>query len=73
MNIAFVNEDQGADYSGKNYRFGDAIQTSVLKDTTHDWATVSRGVAESGLKRDVYNLMIVIPSDFSKKSTLFDV
>ncbi len=68
MSIAFVNEDQGAELSGKKYTFGDDIQTSVLKDTAHDWATVSRGVAESGLKRDVYNLMIIIPNDFSKKA-----
>ncbi|WP_088840814.1 type VII secretion protein EsaA [Listeria sp. ILCC797] len=68
MSIAFVNEDQGAMLSGKKYTFGDDIQTSVLKDTTHDWATVSRGVAESGLKRDVYNLMIIIPDNFSEKA-----
>ncbi|WP_167629017.1 type VII secretion protein EsaA [Listeria valentina] len=68
MNVALVNEDQGAKLSGKDYLFGNDIQTSILKDTTHDWSTVSRGVAESGLKRDVYNLMIVIPSDFSKKA-----
>lgn len=68
MNVALVNEDQGAKLSGKDYLFGNDIQTSVLKDKKHDWATVSRGVAESGLKRDIYNLMIVIPSDFSKKA-----
>ncbi|MBC8829915.1 type VII secretion protein EsaA, partial [Escherichia coli] len=33
-----------------------------------EWYVVSRGVAESGLKRDVYNMMIVIPSDFSEKA-----
>lgn len=68
MSIAFVNEDQGAELSGKKYTFGDDIQTSVLKDKSHDWTTVSRGVAESGLKRDVYNLMIIIPDNFSKKA-----
>lgn len=68
MNVALVNEDEGAKLSGKEYLFGNDIQTSVLKDKTHDWATVSRGVAESGLKRDIYNLMIVIPNDFSKKA-----
>ncbi|KFM95721.1 type VII secretion protein EsaA [Bacillus clarus] len=68
MTVALVNEDQGANLSGKKIEFGNEFITSVEKDNTHDWYVVSRGVAESGLARNVYNMMIVIPNDFSKKA-----
>lgn len=68
MTVALVNEDQGASLGGKKIEFGNEFITSVEKDTTHDWYVVSRGVAESGLARNVYNMMIVIPNDFSQKA-----
>lgn len=68
MTIALVNEDQGDTFQGKRAEFGNQFVKSVEKDEEHEWYVVSRGVAESGLKRDVYNMMIVIPSDFSKKA-----
>ena len=33
---------------------------------------MSRGVAESGLKNNNYNMMIVIPNDFSRKAVAID-
>ncbi|PSA00215.1 type VII secretion protein EsaA [Listeria monocytogenes] len=68
MTIALVNEDQGDNFQGKQVEFGNQFVKSIEKDDTHEWYVVSRGVAESGLKRDVYNMMIVIPSDFSEKA-----
>ncbi|MBC1375903.1 type VII secretion protein EsaA [Listeria farberi] len=68
MTIALVNEDQGDTFQGKRAEFGNQFVKSIEKDEEHEWYVVSRGVAESGLKRDVYNMMIVIPSDFSKKA-----
>ncbi|EEO7553724.1 type VII secretion protein EsaA [Listeria monocytogenes] len=68
MTIALVNEDQGDTFQGKRVEFGNQFVKSIEKDDAHEWYVVSRGVAESGLKRDVYNMMIVIPSDFSKKA-----
>ncbi|EAE1482758.1 type VII secretion protein EsaA [Listeria monocytogenes] len=68
MTIALVNEDQGDTFQGKKVEFGNQFVKSIEKDDTHEWYVVSRGVAESGLKRDVYNMMIVIPSDFSEKA-----
>ncbi|MBK3914709.1 type VII secretion protein EsaA [Listeria ivanovii] len=68
MTIALVNEDQGAKFQGEQVEFGNQFVKSIEKDDQHEWYVVSRGVAESGLKRDVYNMMIVIPSDFSEKA-----
>lgn len=68
MTIAMVNEDQGARFNGKPYQFGNEFVKNIEKDNNHDWYVVSRSVAENGLKRNVYNMMIVIPNDFSQKA-----
>ncbi|WP_099223956.1 type VII secretion protein EsaA [Listeria costaricensis] len=68
MTIALVNEDQGATYQGETINFGAEFVKSIEKDNENEWFVVSRGVAESGLKRDIYNMEIIIPSDFSEKA-----
>ncbi|WP_144555509.1 type VII secretion protein EsaA [Bacillus sp. X1(2014)] len=72
MTVALVNEDQGAQFNDKNYEFGAEFIKNIEKDDTHDWYVVSRGVAESGLTRNVYNMMIVIPNDFTEKALSID-
>lgn len=68
MSIALVNEDQGAILNSEEIVFGDAFVESIEKNDEHNWYVVSRGVAENGLENNVYDMMIVIPSDFSKKA-----
>lgn len=72
MMVALVNEDQGTTFNGKRYEFGNEFTKDVEKDNKHNWYVVSRGIAESGLKRDAYNMMIVIPNDFSQKALSID-
>ena len=72
MTVALVNEDQGSQFNDKNYEFGAEFIKNIEKDDTHDWYVVSRGVAESGLSRNVYNMMIVIPNDFTEKALSID-
>jgi len=72
MAVALVNEDEGAQFKGNNYQFGNQFIKSIEQDNNHDWYVVSRGVAESGLKRNVYNLMIVIPNDFTQRALALD-
>lgn len=69
MSIAIVNEDEGARHHEDHLVFGDAFIRSVEKDDSHNWYVVSRGVAESGLEKDLYQMMIVIPSHFTEKAT----
>src|SRR5699024_12767809 len=38
------------------------------KNDEQDWYVVSRGVAENGLDRGTYDMMIVIPNDFSQRA-----
>lgn len=68
MAIALVNEDEGASFNEEEIVFGDEFANSVTKDNKHDWYVVSRGVAESGFNRGSYDMMIVIPNDFSERS-----
>lgn len=72
MTIALVNEDEGAMFNNERLAFGDAFVRSVDHDLDHDWFVVSRGVAESGLERQTYDMMIVIPNDFSVKALSMD-
>lgn len=68
MSIALVNEDEGAIFNGETITFGEAFVKSLDNDENHNWFVVSRGVAESGLNRNIYDMMIVIPNDFSTKA-----
>jgi len=68
MSIALVNEDEGASFNSSEIAFGAAFVESVEKNNEHDWYVVSRGVAESGIEKNTYDMMIVIPNDFSKKA-----
>lgn len=68
MSIALVNEDEGTRFNQEELDFGDAFVQSIDKNNDHEWYVVSRGVAESGLERNTYDMMIVIPNDFSQKA-----
>ncbi len=68
MAIALVNEDEGAPFNEEEIVFGDEFANSVTRDNKHDWYVVSRGVAESGFNRGSYDMMIIIPNDFSERS-----
>src|SRR5690625_4264376 len=68
MSNALVNDDKSAIFSDQRIIFCDQFSDSINKDSKHDWYVVSRGVAESGVDRNVYDMMIIIPNDFSEKS-----
>ena len=68
MTVAIVNEDQGATFDETEVDFGNEFIKSIESDPTHDWYVVSRGVAENGFENNAYNMMIVIPKDFSEKA-----
>jgi type VII secretion EsaA-like protein len=72
MSIALVNEDEGARFNGSELTFGEAFVRSLDNNDNHNWFVVSRGVAESGLNRNTYDMMIVIPNDFSEKALSID-
>lgn len=66
--VALVNEDNGVVFNEQKLDFGDAFVRSLDKNDEQKWYVVSRGVAESGLERGAYEMMIIIPTDFSEKA-----
>lgn len=67
LNVALINEDTGLVFKDKTYNLGLNYIKKIEKDTQHHWNVVSRGIAESGLKNGNYELMVVIPSNFSEQ------
>lgn len=67
LHVAVVNEDDGSFYRQKVYQLGRDYINQLKDNSKRDWVTVSRGVAENGLKKDEYQLAIFIPHDFSEK------
>src|SRR5699024_11057773 len=68
MNVALVNEDEGTTFNKEELDFGERFVKSLDKNNEQDWYVVSRGVAENGLERATYDMMIVIPNDFSDRA-----
>ena len=72
IHIAIVNEDKQYNYNGKNLELGKLFLNRLAKKDEHDFQTVSRASAENGLKNGQYQVMIIIPKDFSKSSMQLD-
>ena len=68
VKIALVNEDTGVMYNGDDLRIGDILVNSLGQETSYKLETVSRAIAESGLEKGNYNVMIVLPSNFSRET-----
>ena len=68
VKIALVNEDTGVIYNGDDLRIGDILVNSLGQETSYKLETVSRAIAESGLEKGNYNVMIVLPSNFSRET-----
>ena len=68
VKIALVNEDAGVIYNGDDLRIGDILVNSLGQETNYKLETVSRAIAESGLEKGNYNVMIVLPSNFSRET-----
>lgn len=68
VKIALVNEDTGVIYNGDDLRIGDILVNSLGQETSYKLETVSRAIAENGLEKGNYNVMIVLPSNFSRET-----
>lgn len=67
LNMAIVNEDNGVIFRNQSYDLG-KVYVGQLHNGKHlNYTVVPRSIAEAGLKRNNYQLVIFIPSDFSQK------
>lgn len=67
MDIAIVNEDEGTIVDNTSYDLGSNYIKQVEKNEDYNWYVVSRGSAETGLNEGSYQLMLIIPNNFSAK------
>lgn len=72
IHIAIVNEDQSTTYNGKKITLGDTFVKKLSSQTNYNFETVTRNIAENGLKDGKYQVMIIIPENFSKLSMQLD-
>lgn len=72
VKTAIVNEDQPTTYNGSKVELGKPFVKMLSHEDSHDFETVSRHVAENGLKNGQYQVMVVIPKDFSKLAMQLD-
>lgn len=72
MAVALVNEDEGSLFNEEKLDFGQEFVRNIERDSNHNWYIVSRGVAENGLEQNLYNMMIVIPHDFTERALSID-
>ncbi|BDR59448.1 type VII secretion protein EsaA [Xylocopilactobacillus apicola] len=72
LQIGLVNEDSGSTFNNKKYNFGTDFVNLLTQDHSASWYSVSRGVAESGIKHKNYDLIVILPQNFSKKILNFE-
>lgn len=68
IKVAVVNEDTGKVYNGQPINIANTLVNSFISKNNYKVEVVSRSIAESGLKNDTYQLMIVLPSKFSEEA-----
>lgn len=68
IKVAVVNEDAGKVYNGQQINIANTLVNSFISKNNYKVEVVSRSIAESGLKNDTYQLMIVFPSKFSEEA-----
>ncbi|WP_350226757.1 YhgE/Pip family protein [Naasia aerilata] len=62
---ALVVQDEGTTVDGRQVTYGADIATSIEKDATFDWSTVSASAAARGVQNGTYDFSITLPVDFS--------
>ncbi|MCM3518708.1 type VII secretion protein EsaA [Staphylococcus xylosus] len=72
IHIAIVNEDQQTTYNGEKINLGEPFIDRLSGQDKYKFETVSRSIAENGLKQGTYQVMLVIPKDFSKLAMQLD-
>ena len=67
LDVAIVNEDRLALVGNTGYNLGASYIKNIERDDSQSWSVVSRATADNGLKSGKYQLMVIIPNDFSSK------
>lgn len=68
IKVAVVNEDTGKVYNGQPINIANTLVNSFIAKNNYKVEVVSRSIAENGLKKETYQLMIILPSKFSEEA-----
>ncbi|WKF84408.1 type VII secretion protein EsaA [Lacticaseibacillus pantheris] len=68
LSIALVDEDNGGQFNDQQYNFGKNFVQLVTSDVKNNWTVTSRSIAENGLRHKRYEMMLVIPANFTEKT-----
>ncbi|RDY24622.1 YhgE/Pip domain-containing protein [Romboutsia maritimum] len=69
INVAFVNNDEGAQVFDKNINIGDKLVDKLKDNTSLGWNFVDEKTALKGVENGTYYAYIEIPKTFSKNLT----
>lgn len=69
IKVAVVNEDQGTVFKDKDINLGNELIDKLKDNDKMGWDFVDRETADNGLLMEEYYATIVIPEDFSEKTT----
>ena len=67
INYVLVNEDLGGYFNDAHYNFGAEFVNVINQDTELRWQTASRSVAEAGFRSGTFDVMIIIPQNFTER------
>jgi len=67
IRYVLVNEDLGAEFNGMEYNLGLAFVTLISQDMEYRWQTASRSVAEAGFRNGTFDVMVILPQNFSQR------
>lgn len=67
LQVGLVNEDNGGIFNDVKYNFGQDFVNLLTQDRSVSWYSVPRGVAENGIQHKKYDLIVILPYNFSKK------
>ena len=68
IRIAFVNEDLGYTYNDDDIHLAENLINRFIEDNDYNIELVSRSIAENGLNKGTYNIMLIFPSRFSQEA-----
>jgi len=67
VSYVLVNEDLGGVLNGIEFNLGTEFVTMITQDTQNRWQTASRSVAEAGFRSGSFDVMIILPQNFSER------
>src|SRR5690606_4425994 len=67
--VAIVNEDQGADFEGKELQLGSDLVDKLKESGDFNFQFVNKEQGYKDLKNQEYYMLIEIPSEFSSNAT----